>query len=317
EPRRRAAGPGLQPRAGHLRGGRVHVARLGRARHGPHRAGLPPRGHLDRLHDDPGRRAGGAPGRGPADHRPFAGGRRVPGPVRRLRPRGLRPLLQRRGQSHAVVHPALPLGPVERSGRAPQRGRGLRVRLQRRQRGPGARRHRRDRGGRRTGGDGPRLPPVHAARDGPPGAARRLPAPLHPHPVDPVRRLARAPARHARGALRRPAGQRHHRLPHVVLPAQLPAVLRGPAGPRRRPRRRHRPPRGPRRVGAQLSAADRRPRHAASRPVGARGAVRGRAAAPPPRQPDPPGGPRGPVEERPARVLGLRPVPRPAPRVQR
>ena len=118
--------------------------------------------------------------------RPLAGGRRVPGPAGRLRPRGLRPLLQHLRQPDAVVHPALPLGPLQRAGHPPQRGRGVRVRLQRRQRGPGARRRRGDRGRRRAGRDGPRLPPLHAAGARAPRAARRVPAPLRPHPVDPV-----------------------------------------------------------------------------------------------------------------------------------
>ena len=38
--------------------------------------------------------------------------------------------------------------------------------------------------------------------------------------------------------LPRPAGQRHHRLPHALLPAQLPAVLPRPARPRGRLRAR-------------------------------------------------------------------------------
>ena len=71
------------------------------------------------------------------------------------------------------------------------------------------------------------------------------------------------PAPHPRGALRGPAGQRHHRLPHPELPAQLPAVLPRPDGPRGRLRPRRRALRGPRGVGAQLPAADRRARDAA------------------------------------------------------
>ena len=66
------------------------------------------------------------------------------------------------------------------------------------------------------------------------------------------------PQQHPRGDLRGPAGQRHHRLPHPVLPAQLPAVLPRPDGPRGRLRRRRRALRGPRGVGARLPAADRR-----------------------------------------------------------
>ena len=74
--------------------------------------------------------------------------------------------------------------------------------------------------------------------DGPRGAPGRLPAPLRPHPVDPAGRLARAADGDARGDLPRAAGQRHHRLPHALLPAQLPAVLPRPDGPRGRLRAR-------------------------------------------------------------------------------
>ena len=105
-----------------------------------------------------------ARGRGQGVHRALAGGRRVPGAPGRQRPRRLRPLLQHLRQPDAVVHPALPLGPLQRPGHPAQRGRGVRVRLQRRQRGPRDRRHRGDRGRRRAGRDGPRLPPLHAAR---------------------------------------------------------------------------------------------------------------------------------------------------------
>ena len=78
------------------------------------------------------------------------------------------------------------------------------------------------------------------------------------------------PNRDPRGALPRAARQRHHRLPHPGLPAQLPAVLPRPARPRRRLRPRRRPPRRPRGVGAQLPAADRRRRDdaASRRPSG-------------------------------------------------
>ena len=93
----------------------------------------------------------------------------------------------------------------------------------------------RDRGPGRAGRDGPRLPPLHAAGDGPRGAPGRLPAPLRPHPVDAAGRLARAARRAIRDEIyRRAAGQRHRRLPHALLPAQLPAVLPRPDGPRGR-----------------------------------------------------------------------------------
>ena len=165
---------------------------------------------------------------------PRARRRRVPGQARRVRPRGLRPLLQHHGQPDAVVHPALPLGPLERAGHPPQRDRGVRVRLQRRQRGPGPGRARGDRGRRAAGRDGPRLPPLHAAGADPPGAAGRLPAPLRAHPLEPVGLLARAAHDDPRGPLRGDPRQRHHRLPHPLLPAQLPPVLRGPARARGR-----------------------------------------------------------------------------------
>ena len=163
-------------------------------------------------------------------------------------------------------------GTFQRPGHPPPRGRGVRVRLQRRQRGPRARRRRGDRRPGRAGRDGPRLPPLHAAGPRPARAARRLPAPLHPHPVDPVGRLARAAAPDPRGALQRAAGQRHHRLPHPGLPAQLPAVLPRPDGPRRRHGARHRALRRPRGLGARLPAADRRLGHPADRALRARAA---------------------------------------------
>ena len=45
-------------------------------------------------------------------------------------------------------------------------------------------------------------------------AARRLPAPLRPHPLVPAGQLAGAAAADPRSDLRGDAGQRHHRLPH-------------------------------------------------------------------------------------------------------
>ena len=83
----------------------------------------------------------------------------------RERPRGLRPLLQRDRQPDAVVHPALPLGPLQRAGHPPRGGRRLGVRLQGRQRATSPRRSLEEIDGRRrAGGDAPRLPPLHAAR---------------------------------------------------------------------------------------------------------------------------------------------------------
>ena len=148
-----------------------------------------------------------------------------------------------------------------------------------------------------------------------PRAPGRVPAPLHPHPVDPVGRLAGAADADPRGDLHGPPGQRHRRLPHALLPAQLPAVLPRPDGPRGRLRARRGAVRRARGVGQGLPAADRPPGDAADRAGRARERVRARAAAPPPGLPDPARGPRRPEQERAARLLGVRPVPGAAPRV--
>ena len=92
----------------------------------------------------------------------------------------------------------------------------------------------------------------------PRGAARRLPAPLRPHPVVAARQLADPPGVDARGDLPRPARQRHHRLPHHRLRAATssPAAElmelevdyeRGASSTR-----------GPRDLGPRLPARDRR-----------------------------------------------------------
>ena len=224
-----------------------------------------------------------------------ARGRLLPRALRRVRRRGLRPLLQHHRQPDAVVHPALPLGPQQRAGHPPARGRRLRRGLPAGQPRPRRGRRRRDRGPARARRDGPRLPPLHAARDGPRGAPGRLPAPLRPHPVDPAGRLAGAADEDPRGDLPRPAGQRHHRLPHAVLPAQLPAVLPRPDGPRGRLRAGRRRLRRPRGVGARVPAADRLRGDAGRRPAPARAGVRGAGAVAPPRVLDPARRPRGPV----------------------
>ena len=138
-----------------------------------------------------------------------------------------------------------------------------------------------------------------------PRAARRVPAPLRPHPVDPARRVARAAARHPARDLRGPPGQRHRRLPHALVPLELPAVLPRPDGPRGRLRR-----------AAIVHFEDREVWvRAYPLPIDARATLprRGVATAtaefedellaPPARAPDPARRPRRPVEERPARLL--------------
>ena len=174
------------------------------------------------------------------------------GPLRGDRPRDVQPVLQRGREPDALVHPALPVGPQQRAGRAPRGARRLGPRLPRRQ--PGVRRGGQP-GARRGPGahrDAPRLPPLHRSRGDPGGPPGRLPAPLRPHPVEPAGLLAHPAPAHPRGDPARPAGQRRDRLPHPQLRAQLPALLRGPARP---PGRLRAPPGalgGPRGVGALL-----------------------------------------------------------------
>ena len=141
-----ATGPGLQPWPGHLPGGRLGQARHGRARDRPDRPRLPPRRDLDRVGDDrPGRR-GRPRARRQAVRGRGARGRLLPRALRRVRRRGLRPLLQHHRQPDALVHPALPLGPEQRAGHPPARGGRLRAGLPGRQPRPRRGRHRRDRG---------------------------------------------------------------------------------------------------------------------------------------------------------------------------
>ena len=132
-------------------------------------------------------------------------------------------------------------------------------------------------GHRRARRDGPRLPPLHAARRSCAARARTSSCTTScTSRGSQAGRLAGAAQPRARRALPGAAGQRHHRLPHQLLQAQLPAVLPRPARPRRRLRARHRALRGPRRLGPQLPAADRRTRHARrSRASAARRGVRG------------------------------------------
>ncbi len=126
-------------------------ARLGRAGDGADGPGLPPRRDLDRLGDERVRRRGLARTRRSRVPGALPRRRRVPGAPGGQRPGGLRPLLQRVRQPDAVVHPALPVGSVERAGHPPRGDRGVRVRLQRRQRGSraGGRRGARGRGASR------------------------------------------------------------------------------------------------------------------------------------------------------------------------
>ena len=113
---------------------------------GAHRPGAPPRGGLGRLGDDRGGRRGQPPARGPLV-RLRARRRDLPDQARRVRRGRLRPLLQRGREPDAVVHPALPLGPLQRPGHPQAGDRGLRERLRGGEQGPG---RRGARGGRAT-----------------------------------------------------------------------------------------------------------------------------------------------------------------------
>ena len=275
-----APGPRLQPRTGDLRGRRLGQARHRRPRDRADRPRLPPRRDLDRLGDDRRRRRAVA-----SEH----GGR----PFEVEAPEG------------GTYHVRFVASDPEAYDRfynifANPMLWFIQHYLWDQSNAPDIRRHEVDAfengyqvvnrdlaeavleeidGSGRAGRDGPRLPALHAAGDGPRRAAGRLPAPLRAHPVDAVGRVARAAGRHPRRDLPRAAGQRHHRLPHALVPAQLPAVLPRPAGPRGRHGARRRHVRRPRGLGARLSAADRLRGDAGGRAARRGGAVRGGDAA--------------------------------------
>ena len=232
------------------------------------------------------------------------------------RSRGLRRVLQRGREPDAVVHPALPLGPLERPGHPPGGARRLGGGLLH---GQPALRRGGQRGGRgrpRRGGDAPRLPPVHGARDHPAAAPGRVPALLRAHPVEPAGRLAGPAAGHPRGDLRGMLANdiiafhtRSYGRNFLLCCRELFDLGSTTSRPRAL--------RGPRRMGALLPAPDlRRDVHKSAQRPG-RPRVRARDPSPPARAPDPARGPRGPLEEHPARLHGVRPVPRAASGVPR
>ena len=117
----------------------------------------------------------------------------VPRALRRVRRRGLRPLLQHLRQPDALVHPALPLGPEQRAGHPP------RTRSRRSSTATtSSTRTWREAVLEEIEGQEEPVVMVHdyhlytlpgMVRERAPG---RLPAPLRPHPVDAAGRLARA-----------------------------------------------------------------------------------------------------------------------------
>ena len=172
---------------------------------------------------------------------------------------------------------------------------------------------------RRAGrGDAPRLPPLHGAEVHPRGAPRRLPPPLRPHPLDPAGRLARAArATCARTSTRASSSNdivafhtRSYRRNFLLCCRELFDLdVDEDAGVVHFDGREVWVRAYPLPISAETFQRN------AQRADGAR--VRARDPAPPARAPDPARGPRGPVEERPARLHGLRPLPRAAPGVPR
>jgi len=110
-----------------------------------------------------------------------------------------------------------------------------------------------------------RLPSVRGRAPGTQGASRRLPAAVRAHPLGAERRVAGAAQGHARRHLRRAPRQRHRRLPHAALRAQLPPGLRRSAGPPGGPGAPHGHRRGPGGLGARLPRVH-RPAGAQERP---------------------------------------------------
>ena len=117
--RRSSSSPNRGP-ATFERGRRARQARRRRPRDRADRAGSPPRRGLDRLGDDRRGRRGQPREHGGEPFEVELGRRQLPRPARRVRPGRLRPLLQRHREPDAVVHPALPLGPLERPGHPPR-----------------------------------------------------------------------------------------------------------------------------------------------------------------------------------------------------
>ena len=241
----------------------------------------------------------------------------LPDAARRERPRRLRPLLQRGREPDAVVHPALPLGPLERARHPP--------RTRSRPTSTATARSTQDLARavlEEIEGEEEAVvmlhdyhlytaPQVHPRRRG-----RTCSSTTSSTSRGPSRTPGACCPRDMRediyeGILSNDIVAFHTR----ALPAQLPALLPRAVRPRRRRGGGRRAVRGPRGVGARLPAADLRRDLPASRPAAGGARVRARDPAPPARAPDPARGPRRPVEERAARLHRVRPVPRAAPRV--
>ena len=224
--RDRPARPRLQPRARHVPGDGSSEARHRRAGDGADRARVPPRRGLDRLGDDGPRtwRSAGEHGGEPFDGR--RAGRRRPtasassSPTRRPTTASTTSSPTRCCGSSSTTCGTCATrrtSAATRSTRSSTATTSVNEDLARAV-------LRGDRGRRRARRDGPRLPPLHAAGDGP---ARAQPDVFLHHFVhipwtqpDAWRVL---PKDIRDADLPRAARERHRRLPHALLPAQLPA----------------------------------------------------------------------------------------------
>ena len=236
-------------------------------------------------------------------------GLRVPPLPKGERSRGLRPLLQRDRQPDAVVHPALPLGPLERAGHPAGGDRGVRVRLQRRQRGPRAAVV------EEIESESDPLVMLHdyhlytAPGMIRAGAPRRLPASLRPHPwsqPDSWRVLPGAGARRSTAACSPTTSSAF--TPPPTAATSCTAAGSCWSSTSTTASWQGAPPRAGD-LGARLSARDRRRAAAARRRLGGGRRGRARGAGAPPRAPDHPRRPRRPLEERAARLHRLRHLP--------
>ena len=231
---------------------------------------------------------------------------RPTGSARRARPGGVRPLLQRRREPDALVPAALHVGPRVRARPRPRAARRMVRRLRAGERGL-------RRGGR---AELERQPDAavffhdYHLYLAPRLVRERRPDALTAHfihiPWPETDYWHVLPSDLRVGDPRGPARERHRRLAHRPLAAQLPALLRGHARRGGRPRSVDRRPRRP--PHARHEPSDRRRRGRVRRAARERGGARAgagdrRAAAGAPRRPR---RPHGPVEERRARVPRVR-----------
>ncbi len=156
------------------------------------------------------------------------------------RPDGLRPLLQRSFANPMLWFIQHYLWDLSNAPDIrPEEVEAFEFGYERRQRGPRRAVVEEIEGNGEPGRDGPRLPPLHAARRDPQAPARTCSCTTSSTSRGRSRTLGGCCRRgSARRSTRESCSQRHHRLPHAGLQAELPAVLPGPDGPRGRLRAR-------------------------------------------------------------------------------